>query len=170
MTTETATDHSPETWYWEAGSDKCPHGPKPADASTEREHDAWWDRHRPTDDCVICLDAPMGDVCGACSDDLGDAVSMTACRAKPHAQAIPGAPVPSGAHEPVVVYVGLYDHLDRDCDELYTDDGDEITGKAHCSHVIEQVICGGCSTLTAHGYYEPAVPWAGPHSTTPKES
>jgi hypothetical protein len=167
-TATTVTAHQPEPWYWEAGSDKCPHGEKPNPAASDEEHETWWYRHRITDDAVICLDAPMGDMCGACSEDHGDAVAFTVCRARPHVQARPGAPADTGAHEPVIVFVGLYDHLDRDCDELYTDGGDEITDKAHCSHVSQQVICGGCSVLV-HGYYEPAVPWSGPH-TAPASS
>ncbi len=164
MTTETVELHEPETWYWEVGSEHCPHGPEPEDDSSP-EWEAWDERHVGSpQDVRICLDAPMGPVCGACSEDQGDAVGWTVCRAQPHAQAIPGALADSGAHGPVVVFVGLYDHLDRDCDELYTDGGDEITDKAHCSHVIEQVICGGCSTRDSAGYYEPAVPWSGPHS------
>jgi hypothetical protein len=161
MTTTTA-GHEPETWYWEAGSDQCPHGAEP-----DSDSDAWDDwserHHWSPQDVRVCLDAPMGDVCGACSEDQGDAVSMTVCRARPHAQERPGAPKPTGKHERIIVFVGLYDHLDRDCDELYTDTGDEITGKAHCSHVAEQVICGGCSKRDAAGYYEPAVAWTGPH-------
>jgi hypothetical protein len=160
MTTEPI--HEPEQWYWEAGSEECPHGPRPGDAATDEEYEAWSARHQHGDNGWICLDAPSSLVCGACSDNEGDAVDWTVCRARPHAQERPGAPKPTGTHEPVIVFVGLYDHLDRDCDELYTDDGDEITDKAHCSHVTEQVICGGCSTRDNAGYYEPAVPWPGP--------
>lgn len=61
------TDHQPEPWYWEAGSEHCPHGPES-------------DRHTASpQDVVICLDAPMGDHCPECSADHGDAVPWADC-------------------------------------------------------------------------------------------
>jgi hypothetical protein len=157
--------HEPQPWYYEAGSDKCPHGPKPSDASTDEEYDAWWDRHRPADECTICLDAPMGDVCPTCSADCGEAVPWSACSARSHAQPKPGTTPTPGAHEPVEVWVGTTECLDRECEELYDDEGDEIPGKERCSHIGVELVCGGCSTRHPDGYYEPAVPWTGPHTT-----
>lgn len=163
------TAHKPEPWYWEAGSDKCPHGPKPDEDDWKTpQYMAWWDRHQPADECVICLDAPAGDVCEECSANHGEAVPWSACDARAHARPRPGV-TPTPGHGPVEVWVGTADCLERECDELFTDDGDEIPGKERCSHIGVELICGGCSTLTADGYYEPAAPWPGPH-TAPTSS
>lgn len=158
MTDQTA--HTPETWYWEAGGSKCPHGPEP-----DRDSDAWdtWaERHTGSpQDVFICLDAPMGDVCAECSDNRGEAVPWSACDARAHAFARPG--VKAGTdHEAVEVWVGTTECLERECEEYFTDDGNEIVSKARCSHIGVELICGGCSTQTPDGYYEPAVSWPGP--------
>lgn len=73
------TDHKPEPWFWEAGSEHCPHGPEPED-DTSPEWDEWSDRHTGSpQDVVICLDAPMGDHCPECSYDHNDPVPWSAC-------------------------------------------------------------------------------------------
>ncbi|HEY3478822.1 MAG TPA: hypothetical protein VGL02_07970 [Streptomyces sp.] len=169
-TTETATAvdsaHQPEPWYWEAGSSKCPHGTEPDDNTPER--DAWEDatseRHQPSGQGVtICLDAPAGDVCEECSNDVGEAVPWSACETRRHAQPKLGITPTPDAHEPVEVWVGTGDCLERECEDYFTEDGDEIPSKERCSHIGVELICGGCSTRNADGYYEPTVPWAGPH-------
>ncbi|MGW2861888.1 hypothetical protein [Streptomyces sp. NPDC001205] len=71
-------DHQPEPWFWEAGSEHCPHGAEP-----DRDSDAWdvWaERHDGSpQDVFICLDAPMGDHCPACSDEHGAPVPWSDC-------------------------------------------------------------------------------------------
>lgn len=163
----TTAGHTPETWYWEAGSEHCPHGPEP-----DRNSDAWdnWaERHTGSpQDVYICLDAPIGEVCGTCSEEYGDAISMHACRARNHTSPKPGTTPRTEAHEPVPVFVGTYECLDRECDEYFTDDGDEKTNMERCSHITTEVICGGCSKADGHGYYyEPTVPWSGTHTAAP---
>jgi hypothetical protein len=164
-TTTDTTTHQPEPWYHEAGSSKCPHGPQPAYGSPE--YDAWDDatseRHTPSEqDVVICLDAPMGDMCVECSADHNEAVPWSACDARAHAK--PQGWATEYGHLPVTVWVGTTECLERECEELFDDQGDPIPGKDRCSHISVELICGGCSTLTADGYYEPTVPWIGPHS------
>lgn len=164
-TTETAVDtaHQPEPWYWEAGSDECPHGDKPSDASTEAEHDAWHDRHRLGDEGYVCLDAPMGDCCPECSADHNEPVSWANCEVRKHIRPKPGITPILDAHEPIEVWVGTNECFERECEDFFTEDGDEIPGKERCSHIGVELICGGCSTRDADGYYEPTVPWTGPH-------
>jgi hypothetical protein len=77
----TDTDHQPEPWFWEAGSEHCPHGAEP-----DRDSDVWdvWaERHSGSpQDVVVCLDAPMGDHCPECSADHGEPVPWSLCDAK----------------------------------------------------------------------------------------
>lgn len=74
----TTPDHRPEPWYWEAGSDHCPHGPEPDQQSSA--WDTWAARHTASpQDVFVCLDAPMGDHCTECSDEHGDAVPWADC-------------------------------------------------------------------------------------------
>ena len=84
MSTETATaaGHQPEPWYWEAGSSKCPHGPEPEDRDSPA-YDTWLERHHSSDqDVYICLDAPMGDACPACTEEHGQTIPWSACDAR----------------------------------------------------------------------------------------
>ncbi|WP_448333553.1 hypothetical protein [Streptomyces sp. DSM 41534] len=77
--------HEPAPFYWEAGGDQCPHGPEPDRNSPEI--DDWWDRHTGSpQDVYICLDAPAGDACLACSDEVGEMVPWDLCRAREHAR------------------------------------------------------------------------------------
>lgn len=137
----TTADHRPEPWYWEAGSDRCPHGLEPDDDSPE--WDAWYERHTGSpQDVRICLDAPAGDVCETCSGENGEAVPWSACRTRHHVRPKQGmVPAPDGEHQPVVVLVGTYECLDRECEEYFTDDGDSNPGVEHCSHIREEVVC-----------------------------
>jgi hypothetical protein len=76
------TDHQPESWFWEAGSDSCPHGPEPEYDTDAR--DAWYERHTGSpQDVRICLDAPMGDYCPECSADHNDPVPWALCDSQP---------------------------------------------------------------------------------------
>lgn len=158
-----AAAHQPEPWFHEAGSSKCPHGPEPDDRDSA-EYDTWWERHHQADTCVICLDAPMGNCCPECSADVSEPVPWADCADRKHAQPKPGTAPTLEAHEPVEVWVGTTECLERECEELFDDQGDEIPGKERCSHVGVELICGGCSVLTVDGYYEPSVPWAGQHA------
>lgn len=157
----TDTNHQPESWYWEAGSEKCPHGPEPEDRESAA-WDAWWDRHPASDSVRVCLDAPMGDVCTECSIDHGEAVPWSFCNVRKHRRPRSGGKV-GPEHEPLQVWVGTAECLERECDDYFTDDGDEITDRDRCSHIGVELICGGCSTRTPDGNYEPSVPWAGAH-------
>lgn len=152
----TDTEHQPEKWFWEAGGDDCPHGPEPDDDSPE--WDEWSDRHQwSAQDVQICLDAPAEDMCGACSADHGDAVAWSVCRARPHARAKEEAvPKTSTEHRPVTVFVGLYECLDRECDDYYTEDGDEAPGVETCSHISTEVVCS-CQRQ-ANGEYSTDIP------------
>jgi len=78
-------DHKPEPWYWEAGSDKCPHGPEPDDIADPKGWDEYHDRHPGSpQDVRICLDAPMGDHCAACFEESGgDPVPWADCPENP---------------------------------------------------------------------------------------
>ncbi len=79
----TASDHKPEPWFWEAGSDQCPHGAEPEDDTTD-EWNTWYERHTGSpQDVRICLDAPMGDMCPECSNDHGAPVPWSACDERP---------------------------------------------------------------------------------------
>jgi hypothetical protein len=109
----TESDHQPESWFHEIGSDDCPHGAEPDDDTPEWE--AWYDvtsvRHTGSDqDVRICLDAPVGQACGVCSENDGEFVPWEACRLRDRARRddIPAAeqPVP---HRPATVHVGTAD-------------------------------------------------------------
>lgn len=143
MTTE--TDHKPESWFHEIGSDACPHGAEPDDDTPE--WDTWYEatssRHTGSQqDVRICLDAPAGEACGDCSDDSGQMVPWTACRTRSHRKPKDGVvPNPDAAHQPVVVLVGTEECLDRECDEYFTDDGDLDPGVERCSHIGTELAC-----------------------------
>jgi len=169
LTPQQCDEHHPEPWFWEAGADECPHGPEP-----ERDTDAWdqWiDHHQGSPQGVyVCPDAPAGDMCAACSEDHGAAVAWSVCTARPRAARTTDTPAePSAEHRPETVPGGSLECVERECDEFFTDDGDEIEGKTTCSHMTEMEICVGCTA--ANGKPEdlpPAVPWADcPHRTAP---
>jgi hypothetical protein len=159
MTTD-STDHRPESWFHEAGGDACPHGVEPDGDSPE--WDAWYDRHTGSaQDVRICLDAPAGEACGACSDDVGGMVPWSDCRARDRVrrEEKPAAEQPA-KHEPLTVLSGCLECLERECEEYFTDEGDEIPGKDSCSHLREVEICGGCSVEVPDGDFVPVVAWA----------
>lgn len=80
-------DHKPEPWFWEAGSEHCPHGPEPDQMTAA--WDEWAAHHTGSpQEIFVCPDAPLGDCCPACSDEHGDFVRWADCPAS--AQPAPG--------------------------------------------------------------------------------
>ena len=134
-------DHEPAQFYWSADSDECPH--TQPDFETEGEAwDVWRERHPSSDDGPICLDAPASVCCPACSAEHGDAVPWDRCQGRDHVRPKRGiTPTPEPEHQQVPVWVGALECLERECDEYFTDDGDEITGLEKCSHLREETCC-----------------------------
>ncbi|MFF1499721.1 hypothetical protein ACFVZR_07555 [Streptomyces sp. NPDC058316] len=134
------TDHKPENWFHEAGGDHCPHGAEP-DLDSEAR-DIWADRHTGSpQDVYICLEAPAGEACGACSSEDGEMVPWAACRVREHARPKQGIVLNDAEHQQVTVWVGTEECLDRECEEYFTDDGDVDPGVERCSHVREETAC-----------------------------
>jgi hypothetical protein len=133
-------DHEPAQFYWDAETEHCPHKPIP-----ERNTDAWdqWMcNHQPYDDGVLCLSAPAGTACPACSAEHGDMVPWDRCEGRDHVRPARGiTPTPEPEHQQVPVWVGGLECLERECDEYFTDDGDEITDLEKCSHIREDTCC-----------------------------
>lgn len=159
MTAE--TDHKPEPWFHEIGSDDCPHGAEPDDDTPE--WDAWYDetsdRHTGSpQDVRICLDAPAGEACGVCSENDGEFVPWSACRVRDRARR-EHKTAREPQHRPVTVAVGGMECLERECDEYFTDDGEEIHGKENCSHIHDMEVCEACSQLQSAGDFPPVVAW-----------
>ena len=149
----TLTDpHGPEQFYWPADSGHCPHGPEP-DPETEGEAwDVWRDRHPASDDGPICLDAPADVCCPTCSAEHGAPVPWGLCEGREHIRPARGvAPTPEPEHQPVPVWVGSLECLERECSEYFTEDGDEIPGLEKCSHVREETSCS-CRRLPDGSY------------------
>ncbi|MFF8590012.1 hypothetical protein ACF061_00990 [Streptomyces sp. NPDC015220] len=134
-------DHEAAQFYWSADSDDCPH----TQPDYETEGDAWdlWrDRHPSSDDGPICLDAPAGICCPACSAEHGDPVPWDRCEGRDHVRPKRGmVPNPDAEHQPVQVWVGGIDCVERECDEYFTDDGDERPDVEVCSHIREETTC-----------------------------
>lgn len=151
------TDHEPAQFYFDAETEHCPH--KPIPASFTDAWDQWMTLgHQPYDDGVLCLSAPAGTACPACSAEHGDIVRWDRCRNRQHARAHRAASKPQ--HRPVTAEVADLECLERECDDFFTDDGDEIPGKTVCSHLHEMEICEACSEPGAADDYPPVVPWA----------
>ncbi|MEU1433994.1 hypothetical protein ABZ438_07835 [Streptomyces sp. NPDC005786] len=150
--------HEPEAWFHEAGSDQCPHGAEPD--RTSDAWDVWADRHTGSpQDVYICLEAPAGEACGTCSAEDGEMVPWSACHERARTKEQP-APEQRAAHERITVQVAGLECLERECEEFFTDDGDEIPGKDTCSHFSEMDICAGCSEPPAWGEFVTVVAWA----------
>lgn len=134
-------EHVPTQFYWEAGSDHCPHGFEPKDDSPQQ--DAWWERHISTlDDIVVCLDAPAGEACIICSDFLGEMTLWADCQAREHARAKHGVvPNLDATHQPVTVLVGIQECFDRECEDYLTGQGNHDRGVELCSHIREETVC-----------------------------
>lgn len=158
----TNTDHQPEPWFHEIGSDDCPHGAEPDDENSP-EREAWEEatsaRHTGSpQDVRICRDAPAGEACGACSDDVGEMVPWSACRVRDRARH-QDTPISEPQHRPVTVEVGGLECVERECEEFFTDDGDEIPGMDACSHMRQMEICEACSEPDTAEDYPPVVAW-----------
>lgn len=135
-------DHKPEPWFWERGSDQCPHGPEPEDDTTD-EWETWNERHVGSpQDVYVCLDAPAGDSCSVCSEDSIEMVPWAACRVREHSRAKGGVvPNPDAEHQQVTVLVGTLECFDRECDDYFDADGNEDPGVERCSHIREEQAC-----------------------------
>jgi hypothetical protein len=153
----TLTDHQPEQFYWDAETEHCPHKPIP-----ERYTDAWdeWMTlgHQPYDDGILCLSAPAMDGCPACTAEHGDMVPWSHCDERDHARARTISSKPQ--HRPVTADVGSLECWERECDDFFTDEGDEIPGKTECSHLTQMEICEACSEPGAAEDYPAVVAWA----------
>ncbi|MET9445052.1 hypothetical protein [Streptomyces sp. NPDC006610] len=94
----TDLDHEPAQFYWDAETEHCPHKPIP-----ERGTDAWdvWMTlgHQPYDDGVLCLSAPAGTACPACSAEHVDIVPWSHCENRDPARPLPKTTAPQ--HRPV---------------------------------------------------------------------
>lgn len=135
------TDHQPEQWYFDADTKNCPHDPEPDDDMSD-EWAEWMDRHQSYDDGMLCLDAPAGEACAECSTDHGEMVPWALCKEREHRRPQNGiTPTPDEEHQPVPVWVGLSDCLNRECDDYFDDDGNEIPSRDHCSHMREEQAC-----------------------------
>ncbi|MGW6741706.1 hypothetical protein ACWGDX_13425 [Streptomyces sp. NPDC055025] len=138
----TDQQHNPGAFYWSANSDLCKHGAEPDWEIDGEAWDAWSDRHPVSDDGHICLDAPAGEACLDCSADEVGMVPWADCRVREHARPKRGmVPNPDVRHQPVTVWVGTHECLDRECDEYFTDDGDTDPGVEGCSHIREERAC-----------------------------
>lgn len=134
--------HEPGSYFWNADTDRCPHGTEPNVKTDGEAWDLWTDRHPVSDDGRICLDAPAGEACLDCSAEEGDMVPWPDCRVREHGRPKDGVvPNVDVAHQPVTVWVGILECLDRECEEYFTEDGDVDPGVERCSHVREEVVC-----------------------------
>lgn len=131
--------HEPEPFYENA--DTCAHE-EPDDLVDPDAWDAWSGRHPACDDGNLCLDKPVGLGCPACSAESGDMVPWSFCRSRDHVRPQGGVvPNPGAEHQPVTVWVGGLDCLERECDEYVDDDGEDIATVDRCSHIREQQAC-----------------------------
>ncbi|MET9517462.1 hypothetical protein [Streptomyces sp. NPDC002994] len=152
--------HESGTFYWEPGAEECPHAAEPNYETEGDAWDVWTERHPASDNGRICLDAPAGEACLTCSEEEGDMVPWSRCRGRDHIRPLPGLTrVDSTAHASLTVLVGGLECLERECEEFFTDDGDEIPGKTTCSHMHEEEVCGGCSVEQPDGIFESTVAW-----------
>lgn len=152
--------HQSGAFFWEVGSAECPHDPQPDHLTEGEAWDAWRERH-PSAGCgPICLDAPAGEACLDCSEEEGDMVPWSACRSRDHARPVQSAAEPQ--HRPITVTGGNLECLERECEDFFTDDGDEIPGKETCSHLSEMEICEACSEPPVGGLdnFPAVVAWA----------
>ncbi|ACX71086.1 hypothetical protein pZL12.9c [Streptomyces phage ZL12] len=138
----TERPHEHGSYYWNADSPHCKHGAEP-DWNTDGEAwDRWSDKHPVSDDGHICLDAPAGEACLDCSTEEGDMVPWADCRTREHARPKHGiVPNPGVEHQQVAVWIGTRECLERDCEDYFTEDGDEIPGKDRCFHIREEQAC-----------------------------
>ncbi|WP_329472675.1 hypothetical protein OIE75_29450 [Streptomyces sp. NBC_01723] len=158
-------DHEPKQFYWDAETNHCPHKPIP-----ERNTDAWdqWMTlgHQPydngSDHGTLCLSAPAGTACPACSAEHGDMVPWERCEGRDHIRPANGiAPNPEVEHQAIPVWVGSLECLERECEDFFTDDGDEKFDVETCSHVREETACS-CQALGSGEYSLGACPALAP--------
>lgn len=143
-------DHKQVQWYHSADSVHCTHGPEP-DVNAP-EWDAWYDRHQVSDDGHICLDAFAGEACEGCSLEQSEMVPWADCSVRPRVRAQSGmVPSPDAEHEPIPVWVGVLDCLERECEEYFTDDGDDIPDVDRCSHLRAEIACS-CKRISGNEY------------------
>lgn len=71
------------------------------------------------------------------------------------------------AHRPLALWVGSGECLERDCDDYADEDGEPDPGVERCSHIRDELVCGGCSIAGDDGEYETTVPWPCPLGALP---
>lgn len=155
--------HESGPTFWHADADECKHGDEPNIETDGAAWDIWSDRHPIgiSDIGRICLDASAGYACLDCSAEEGDMVPWPACRVRDHRRPARGmAPNPDAKHQQVTVWVGTFECLERECDEYFTDGGDEIPDKERCSHIRDELACS-CQR-GADGDYDGTCPLAEP--------
>lgn len=158
--------HESGAYYWNADTDDCPHGAEPNIETDGEAWDVWSDQHPVSDDGRICLGAPAGEACLDCSAEDGEMVPWAACREREHAR--PKVAVTTTEHTPGIADVGSLECLERECEEFFDDEGDEIPGKTTCSHMREMEICLGCSPDPETSDLPPVVAWTDcPQRPTP---
>ncbi|GGU62188.1 hypothetical protein [Streptomyces lavendofoliae] len=144
--------HEPGAYYWNADSNYCRHGAEPDIENDDAAWDAWCDKHPISDDGRICLDAPAGQACLMCSAEHGDMVPWDRCEGRDHVRPARGVtPAPEPEHQPVPVWIGGLECLERECDDYFTDDGDDKPDVEICSHVREATSCS-CRRVASGEY------------------
>lgn len=127
--------HTKEMFY--ANADECDHMEPEDDMSDEWQD--WQERHPSYEDGWLCLDKPVGEHCVECSEEYGE-TAWERCRMREHARmkgiGRRGQVTPEAGHTEVEVFVGLYDCLDGDCDEMDVDEPPEV-----CSHINHETAC-----------------------------
>lgn len=132
--------HESEPFYWSVDSPLCPHEMPDPEANPDA-HDDWEARHPRSDDGHVCLDAPAGNACAGCSS-LGDMVPWANCRERDQARPARGVvPNPDAGHQSVPVWIGPLDCFERECDDYFDEDGNELSAVDRCSHIREESAC-----------------------------
>jgi hypothetical protein len=62
-------------------------------------------------------------------------------------------------HAPLTLLVASSECLDRECEEYFTEAGDDDPGVERCSHIREQQVFVGCSVQLPDGDWAPVVDW-----------
>lgn len=135
------TTHKPIQLY-DFAENGCPHGPEP-----ERTTDAWDEwltlGHEISDDGAICLSLPADEYgCEACSEEFHTTVPWEDCPERTRVRARRGSvPVPRGSHHPVPGWTGDSACFERECDDYFDADDNELPEVDACSHMKEVVTC-----------------------------
>lgn len=156
-------DHEPVPFYESVDSPRCPHPPEPNYRTDGEAWDAWSERHPASDDGRVCLDAPIGDHCPACTAEHNDPVPWSRCENREHARPRRGK---TRQHRPTIADAGTLECLERECEDFFTEDGDEIPDKTVCSHMTQVEVCDGCTPEpSAQDEFPAVVAWADcPHA------